>query len=438
VLKGLLFFNLLFVVNEIHFKWQTGIPGLVPTNIIILLILMFMRGKQDVITLREPPILQRPLFWFFGVMFAMFLFAEVTDFNDLVADFTYVKNAIFYPLYYFLYLRCRQDQKTTRWLIIWCLIIAAVAGVEAIREGFDYGIGKYNPFRRASGPFGEDWHHANRAGVFYGMWAPMFVALALFLKGQKLWRLAAVGGIIACAGGALFTYSRQSYILVALSLAVLLLRKSIILTIVLGVVLASAISYLPDSVTQRVEETKQEGKHGQEQVDVSTESRWVIWAGAMDMLKEHPLGVGLFRFRDNIGNYSTYKHIDAHNFYVLTLAEMGPQGEIVFLLLLLALMRLAKFLRQNAPRSDPELVALSLGFTIMTVCVMLGQIYGSPFLEGSVMSTYWAMAGLLERYVQFKMQGSSDGGGEGAQPSGPRPLSVSDQFPLATHLRPRR
>ena len=51
-----------------------------------------------------------------------------------------------------------------------------------MREGIDYGFGAYNPMRRASGPFGEDWHNANRAGVFYAMFMPMFVALALFLK----------------------------------------------------------------------------------------------------------------------------------------------------------------------------------------------------------------------------------------------------------------
>ena len=54
------------------------------------------------------------------------------------------------------------------------------------------------------------------------------------------------------------------------------------------------------------------------------------------------------------------------------------------------------------------------------------------------MSTYWAMAGLLERYVQFKMEPGDGGGGEGALPSRPQPPSVSDKFPLATHLRPRR
>ena len=196
LLSALLYFQLLFVVNQLHFPWNTGIPGLVPENIIFLVVLLQLRGKPEVITLREPPILQKALLCFFGALFVAFLWAEVTAFNDPVADLTYLKNACFYPLYYFMYLRCKQDEKTTRWLIIWIMVIAAVAGLEAIREGFDYGIGKYNPFRRASGPFGTDWHQANRAGVFFGMFTPMFLALALFLKNQKLWRLAAIGGVV--------------------------------------------------------------------------------------------------------------------------------------------------------------------------------------------------------------------------------------------------
>ncbi len=155
--------------------------------------------------------------------------------------------------------------------------------MQAIREGLDYGFGKYNPFRRASGPFGEDWHNANRAGVFYAMFMPMFIALALFLR-KKLsgaWRRSAASRLLG--GGALFTYSRQAYFIAVLGLAVLLLRrKSIVLAVVIGVTLVSFASYLPDSVFQRVEETKQTGHGRQEEVDESTASRWEIWAGAMN------------------------------------------------------------------------------------------------------------------------------------------------------------
>jgi len=427
VLKLLLFFQLLFVVNQLHFPWETGIPALAPTNLIFLLALLFMRGKPDQIDTGEP-ILRKRLLIFYGVLVFAFLWAQVTGARDFIDDITYLKTALFFPLYYFLYLKCRQDEKTTRQLIIWVLIIAAVAGLEGLREGLDYGFGKYNAFRRASGPFGTDWHHANRAGVFYGIFMPMFVALALFLKGQKIWRIGALGGIILLAGGAISTYSRQSYILILLSVAILLVRKSFVLAIAISAVLMVGASYLPDSVFQRVQETKQQDvKTGAEEVDVSTASRWEIWEGALGMLRDHPLGVGLNRFKVYIGNYCKHKGMDAHNFYVLTLAEAGPQGLIVYIMFLASLFKLAKFLRLNAPKDDPEAVALTLGFSTATVCVLLGQIYGSPVFEGSVMGTYWALCGLLERYIKFKMQAT-------ATSAPPADLSIEERFPLAAHI----
>ena len=150
------------------------------------------------------------------------------------------------------------------------------------------------------------------------------------------------------AGGALFTYSRQAYFIVLLSVVLLLIRKSIILSVIIGVTLVSLAGYLPDSVTQRVDETSQSNpKGGGEEVDASTSSRWEIWAGAMGMLQDNPLGVGLNRFKDNIGNYSSHKHMDAHNFYVLTFAECGPQGLIALLFLMWTLLfGLAAYLRK--------------------------------------------------------------------------------------------
>ena len=429
MLRLLLAFQLVYVVNQIHFPWETGIPGVAPTNILFVIVLFTMRGKPDPLPPTRP-ILQRALFFFFGALTLAFVWAEVHGIKDFVADVTYLKNALFFPLFYFVYLRCRMDEKETRQLIIVILFVAAVAGFEAIREGLDYGLGKYNAFRRASGPFGADWHNANRAGVFYAMFMPMFTALALFLKKKKLWRLAAIGGAGLMAGGALFTYSRQAYFIVLLSVVLLLLRKSIILSLAIGAVLVSLAGYLPDSVTQRVDETSQSNaKSGGEEVDASTSSRWEIWAGAMGMLSDHPLGVGLNRFKDEIGNYSSHKHMDAHNFYVLTVAECGPQGLLALLFLMWTLLfRLAKFLRQHTPPDDHETKALTIGFTVCTVCMALGGIYGSPTLEGTVMAPYWALCGLLERYLGFKMAAVPQ------ETVAPREVKLVDRFPLAAFI----
>jgi hypothetical protein len=432
LLKFVLFAQLVHVVNQIHFKWTTGIPGVVPTNLIFLAVLLLMRGKEETVTAK--PLLQKAILLFFGALTLAFLWAELRSPGDLLADVTYYKNALFAPLFYFLFLKCRQDEKTTRWLIIWVLVVAAVAGFEGLREGLDYGFGKYNPTRRASGPFGEDWHMSNRAGVFYGMFMPMFVALALFLRRRKLWQLAAVGGCIVIAGGAISTYSRQSYFLVLLAVAVLLLRKSIVLAVAISILCVALAGYLPESATQRVEETRQQGKPGShEEVDVSTSSRWEIWAGGMSMLASHPNGVGLNRWKDEIGSYSSYKRMDAHNFYVLTLGECGPLGLAALLYLIYTLFVLARWLRANRPPDDAECTALTLGFTVCTLNMALGAIYGSPTLETAVMAPYWALCGLLERYIRLKMQSR----GEAPKPETPSD-AMAARFPLASYIVPGR
>lgn len=427
LLLALLYIQVLHVVNQLHFKMiVTGIPGVAPANLLFLAILFLMRGKEDVLK-DEQPILKNAILAFYGALTFAFLWALVRAPGDFMDDLTYWKNALFYPLVYFVFFKCRQDEKNTRRLIYWVLLVAAVAGLEGLREGLSYGFGNFNPFKRASGPFGDDWHHANRAGVFYGMFMPMFVAIALFLKGQKLIRLSALGAILVTAGGALATYSRQAYFLILLAFVVLLVRRSIVLLIVIGIASASLVSYLPDSVFQRVEETKQQDKSGNEEVDQSTASRWEIWSGVVPMLASNPIGVGLNRWKGEIGNFSSYKRIDAHNFYVLTLGECGPVGLITLLYLIATLFKLASWVRNNRPPDDSECTALTIGFTVCTLNMALGGIYGSPTLEGSVMAPYWALCGLMERYIHLKKLNNNV---QEKTEEAPRD-SLVDRFPLA-------
>jgi hypothetical protein len=436
MLKFLLFFNLLFDVNELHFKLlQTGIPAVAPINLLFLLIVWKMRSVPEVLGPEVRGILRKPLFIWFGMITLGFLIGEVRGFDRFLEDVTYFKNALFYPLYYFVYLRSRQDEKTTRWLIIWIMVIAAVAGLEGLREGLDYGFGKFRPDKRASGPFGPDWRNANRAGVFYAMFFPMFVALALFLRKRLLWRLAAVGGCILLVGGAISTYSRQAYGLIILSLGLLLVRKNIVVAALVAVMAGTLVSYLPDAATQRVEETQQQNNKAHNDVDTSTASRWEIWAAGMNMFKEHPLGVGFHKFSYEIGNYtSEYKGYDAHNFYVLTLCETGPQTLFAYFFVIFTLFRVAAFVRANLPPDDPEGRALGYGFTIATLCMAAGGLYGSPIFEGPVMGPYWALCGLLERYTHLLMMRN-----KAVVVDAPPPApTLIERFPLAAHIMPGR
>ncbi|MGN6517914.1 MAG: O-antigen ligase family protein [Dokdonella sp.] len=401
MLRFLLLFQILYTVYQGHYNFESGVPGLNLPNALFLLVLLMLHfsGKHDELDAKAR--MRGPLLFFMAMLVLAFAIAQMRAPGEFMVDLTYLKNALFSPLLYFMYLHCKQDLRNTRLLVIAVMAVAAVAAVQAIRQGFDYGIGAFVETHRASGPFGSNYRDANRAGVYYAMFLPMFIGLALFLE-HKRWRIAALGGVVLLTMALLFTYSRQAYFIAVIGLVVLLLRRSVLLALVLGATLASLVGFLPESVTQRVEETQQKGPHGEEKVDESTASRWEIWAGALAMWQANPAGVGQNRFKNEIGHYSAFQHFDAHNFYVLTLAEGGPQALLALLLLVLATFRLGAWLRRSMPPDDAEARALAIGFSVTALAMALGNLYGSPFLEGNVMGTFWILCGLLERYMLLK------------------------------------
>lgn len=439
-MRLLLAVPILALPNMLHLTVDTRIPGVNLSNLLFLIVLagLAVSHPPKEFAPTKHGMLTPALLSLFGVLVIGTVIAIWSMPLKFMDDFTYIKNAIFYPLFYFVYRRCGQNLQGTRQLIIFTMIVAAVAGVEAIREGLQYGIGHYSDAHRASGPFGVDYHDANRAGVFFAMFLPMFVAMAAFFRRQKFWRMAALAGCVIMALAIMATYSRQAYLIALVGVVLLLLRRSIVVAVLVGTILVASVNYLPGSVTQRVQETAQRTASGEEEVDVSTASRFDIWAGAMRMWIEHPMGVGLNRFKKHIGDYSHYRGYDAHNFYVLMLAECGPLGLAVMVWLLWRLWKLARLLQRSAATAeDPEARALALGFTWVVISMALGNLYGSPFFEGAIMTNFWVLCGLLEHYATLKNRNA--GSANILDPGIPfvKP-SIGERFPLAGRAQPGR
>lgn len=401
MLNALLAVLVLYTVNQIHLPADLGIPGVNVANLLFLgvLALTLLRGDPAP---RPPSRLGGPLRLYFIVMGLATVIGIATRPGVLIADITYIKTIVFYPLYYFLFYYAVDDLKSARRLIAAILFVAAVAGLEAWMEARAYGLGGYAETRRASGPFGPDFRTANRAGVFYATLLPMFVALFLFFRGRPAWRLFGAWGALVLVGAVLVTYSRQSYAIALVALALLVWRRGFGTTVLAGLFLAAVFPFLPQGAFERVEETQQHSASGEERFDESTESRWELWQGAMQMWGDNPAGVGLNRFKGEIGNYTAHAGKDAHNFYVLTLAEAGPLGLFALLWLVLAMWRLGRWAARQA--QDAEAQALTYGFSVAVIGMMLGNIYGSPFSEGSVMCSMWALAAIIERYTQIRAQ----------------------------------
>lgn len=428
---------IVFMPNALHLSFDTGIPGVNVANLLFLVVLaaVALGGRRENAPTRGGE-LTPALLAYFAMLTVGFFIAQFTMPIDWVEDLTALKNYLFYPLLYFVYRRCRLDAANTRRLIILVMIVAAVAGLEAVREGLDYGFGRYSESRRAAGPFGVDYRNANRAGVFYAMFLPMFIAMALFFRKQKFWRIAAIAGTAILALAIMATYSRQSYAIGLLGLSLLLIRRNLLLAAMIAVLALPAASLLPQSVTQRVAETEQRNEDGVEELDMSTASRFEIWGGAMQMWQDHPQGVGLRRFPKYIGRYSRFAGFDAHNYYVLTLAELGPLGLAALLWLLWRMLRLANRVRRIAGPLSPEAKALGIGFTVTIVAMALGNLYGSPFAEGSVMANFWILCGLMEHYAaQLRQRVDAST----VVPSAIDPVAdIGRRFPLAARMAPGR
>jgi O-antigen ligase len=349
----------------------------------------------------------------------------------LMDDIAWLKNWALYPLFYFIYRRCRQDLQVTRQLILLTLVVSAVAGIEAIYQGVQFGLGDYSHTGRAAGPFG-DHRAANRAGVFFAMFLPMFLAIVLFSRGRKLWRIVGLAGCGLLLFAIMLTYSRQAYLIALVATFLLLFRRSMMVAALLGVIMVASVSLLPSSVMYRIETTQQQTVGGDTELDPSTASRFHIWAGAMDMWRDNPAGVGLNRFKQHIGDYSAYKGMDAHNSFVLILAECGPLGLAALLWLYARMWTLTR--RMRAAAHDPEARALALGFTFMVFAAVLGNLFSSFFFDGTVMGNFWVLCGLLERYTAMRVH-AYQVQAAAAEAAAPAP-ALGEQFPLAARAQP--
>ncbi|QNP40694.1 O-antigen ligase family protein [Lysobacter solisilvae (ex Woo and Kim 2020)] len=398
-----------------------------------LLLLAMLLGDREPAYLAKRGYLFAPLMALFVAMFIGFVAAQWHDVSRLDRDLREGKVALLYPFLYLAYLHCGLDLKRTRQLIVLLLLVAVGAGVEALLQALSFDLGTFSETQRVTGPFG-DIKMANRAGVFFAMFLPVLVALVLQPKQKKNVRVAAAAGSLVLVLAILFTFSRQSYLIALFAIMVLLVWRSIPMAVLAAVLLAVAtLTVVPKSVVERVQQTEEADGSGSMVLDPSTQSRFTIWQGTLDMLRDHPNGVGLGRFNDHIGTYTNYAGKDAHNGFLLTLAECGPLGLLALLWVFWRLWRLSRWLRRSPNGLQPEDRALERGFTLAVVSMALGNMYGSPFFDSLIMANFWILCGLMERYGNIKAHAvqvvTQSKERRVIQPFGQR-------FPLATRVFP--
>lgn len=390
ILRGLLVALALYVPYQQYFVDDAGAArGLNTINV------LFGATLVTMLLTRTRASAPAPVRFAFVLMIAVLLWSyfigQAYDSSHWVVDLTILKNAVLFMLLYFVYYHATQDPLTLRIAFAALLFIAALAAVQAIRQALDYGIGTFSETHRAAGPFAPDYSGANRAAVFYCMFLPLFVAVALYYRRGAIVRLAAAGGAALLFLAILFTYSRQAYFILAVLALLMALRRSVVLAAIVAIALVSYESWLPDPALERIAMTEQVDARGDAKLDESTESRFVLWQGAFELIKERPWGIGLNQFKSQIGRVTDYEGMDAHNHFVLMATEAGLPGLLAMFAIVVALLWLGWSLAQTGT-DDGRM--LGTGFMFSVVAMALGNVYGSRFFDGDVMGNFWALAGL--------------------------------------------
>ncbi|GAB3725697.1 hypothetical protein GCM10028862_00010 [Luteimonas pelagia] len=413
--------------------------GLMPADFgmgfsLVLLGLLLAMHRPEPPHLARPAHLLPPFVALFLAMALGFVVAHWHDTAGAAGALLEAKTAVLYPFFYLAYRRCGLDLKATKQMIGLVVVVSVVAGLQAVYQGLSFDLGTFDPDQRATGPFG-DIRAANRAGVFFAMFLPMLVAIALYTRHRRVVRWTAIAGSFVLVAAILVTFSRQAYLIALLASMVLLVRRSVLLALVAAVgFTVIAVSVLPGGVIERVRLAQPGPGVDGATVEGTAASRLEIWMGTVDMFREHPNGVGLGRFDDEIGHYTTQPGMDAHNSFVLVLAECGPLGLLALLWLLWRLWSLAGWLRRSAGDTRPEERMVAFGFTLAVISMVLGNLYGSAFFDRLVMANFWIFVGLIERYGLLKARAASLVATYGTPV--PPPVPMGQRFPLASRALP--
>jgi len=264
---------------------------------------------------------------FLGLIWLLFLLSSKTIGRYTVVDHPAVKMTkvvVFSLMMTHVITHIRQFK-----LVLWAFIFGALfLGWEAFhtpRSAFQGG--------RLESVGGPDFRDANALASYLAALIPIIGVM--FLRSR--W----IGKIVCAVSGALsmntivLCRSRASVLALFVAGLILLIQSPkryrgtmLICLIVAGV----GFLYLTDpqfiSRTQTI-------FRGKEERDRSAQSRLDIWQASLEMIRDHPFGVGPGNFYQNIGRYNPqYKNRDAHNTYLRCASELGIPGLLLLLILM--------------------------------------------------------------------------------------------------------
>lgn len=306
---------------------------------------------------------------------------------------------------YFLTLAIIKNKEILKKTVIIIMIVVAVAGLLAVKEGIDIGDSGSLDASRVGGLAQQP----NMMGSFFVYY--IFLYLGFFLQN---WRKAANWALLIpfliCLRGIQVTFSRGALLAFACGLTAITFFKNKVIFVLLCFGILFALmnpQWLPGSMRYAIDRTKggeaiYENTPLEEMVDTSAAVRLEIWKGAAAMIKDHPWwGVGYGVFPYAIAAYvPQVGEMDAHNTYIIIAAEMGIFVLFIFLLIIFALFKNTFWLYTRV--QDPFIKAVALGMLGGIAGMIIANMFGSRLESEEVSAYFWILAGLIIRGVLMK------------------------------------
>jgi O-antigen ligase len=227
------------------------------------------------------------------------------------------------------------------------------------------------------------------------MYVPVFLAGGAIPKSERL-----LYAVLLGAGGMdlLFTLSRGAWLALVLGLSLVALFRGAKLVVLLLVLGLTAPLWLPKSVVDRVELTKQGSNYDPEQTfDDSTQVRVDQWNALPEMMAEAPiLGHGFRSFPSVWYRFGPdHRPKAAHSSIIEFATEEGVIGVLAYAWLVSALFRGGWRARRLS--TDPIARELAVGLMAACVCLVMLDSSGTRFRSSAVMAYVWIVGGAIHR-----------------------------------------
>jgi O-antigen ligase len=271
-------------------------------------------------------------------------------------------------------------------ILFWAFVVgAAFLGYQAYTAG---------PAAFASGTRlnkigGPDFREANGLALYLAGCIPIIAVQ--FMRSGWIGKVACLIAGPLAVNGIVLTQSRGAVVGLTVGVIVALVkvpkRHRRIVLVGLAVVAVGGFALTnPEFWDRTATITAEEGQR-----DASAQGRIEYWRGSLGMLRDHPLGVGPGRFRGMVGPYLAGDNRikpDAHSTYVLCYSELGIQGFIVYIMLVIGAWRILTRVQKGAARltggRGGELVWVSYALLVSLSIYLATSLTGSKLYSESL------------------------------------------------------